>query len=1101
MTQSTRNRVIRALDLLATGLGPYVDRMMRAHSEAGQRWFQQWQQREHRPVSLQDPAFQLRVMASMWDTVFRSEMPRSARNLVDELREIRNQQAHWNEFSVDDVYRALDSMERLLAYIGAPEAEELGHAKNDLLRLRQRDNGGILSDDVLVKSRLTGLKPWREVVDPHQDVLRGRFSAAEFAADLYQVSLGQGSAEYADPAEFFNRTYLTNGLRGLLVSAARRLAGTGGDPIIDLQTTFGGGKTHCEIALWHLFSGSPVNELPPEVRGLLDEVDVPGNPPAVRRVALVGSKLAPGQPDKKADGTTVRTIWGELAWRLGGREGYQMVAAADQTSTNPGHNLDLLLARYRPCLILVDEWVGYARQLFRNERLPAGTFDAQFSFAHNLTEAVRATPNVLLVVSLPVGGDPGVGGTSSAVELGGPGGREALKRLRVVLGRIETPWQPASQEEGFEIVRRRLFRELTPEQRRHRSATARMFGDLYRNASTEFPAACRQAAYVEKIKAAYPIHPELFARLYEDWSALERFQLTRGVLRLLAGVVFALWEGGDQSPLILPASVPLAHPVVSTELINILEDNWRPVIDADVDGPNSLPAQLDNRLNHLGRHQAAHRVARAVFLGSAPRLGSATRGVDAARVRLGCALPGETLAAFGDALHRMSGQGTYFYADAGRYWYGLQPSVARLVRDQAEQLRRDDLAKVHAEIIRRLRIMQRDRSAFRLMHPAPASSADVPDDPTVRLVVLSPDKPHTVGSGESSALSAAHDLLDARGNQPREYRNCLVFLAADSQHLEELEAAAADYLAWAWVVSESGATGLNLDPTQTAQSQAKLADADRVVEDCLAQAYQWLLVPEQAEPTGPITWNCIRTEGQNRLTERASERLTRDGYLYLSYPPVLLRQRLDRELASLWRAGHVTVATLWEPFARYLYLPRLRDFEVLLESITAGAAAPSWQETFVLADGFESGRYLGLAVSDQPTVRATTLVIQPGLAAMQLGESAKPRSAKPEPEPASESTGTGGDTGTTPTDEDTQIAQLRYFHGTVVLNPTQLSRDFEKVTQEVVAQLASSPNTHVEVTVDITAHSPEGFADMTVRNVTENTTELGFDVGAGFEDG
>ena len=627
MTQSTRNQVNRALDLLAKGLGPYVDRMMRSRSEDGQRWFQQWQQRQSRPVSLQDPAFQLRVVADKWDTVFRSELPRSARNLIDELREVRNREAHRDEFSVEDAYRALDSMERLLTAIGAPEAEELGRAKNDLLRLRHRGDGGMVNEEVLVKSQLNGLKPWREVVDPHEDVLHGRFSAAEFAADLYQVSLGRGSAEYADPAEFFNRTYLTSGLRGLLVSAVRRLASAGGAPIIDLQTTFGGGKTHSEIALWHLFSGTPVDELSHGVRGVLNEADVTAQPPAVRRAALVGSKLAPGQPDRKPDGTTVRTMWGELAWQLGGQEGYQMVAAADQTATNPGHNLDLLLRRYRPCLILVDEWVSYVRQFFGNERLPAGTFDVQFSFAQTLTEAVRATPGVLLVLSLPVGGEPGAGGSGSAIELGGPGGREALKRLRAVLGRIETPWQPASQEEGFEIVRRRLFRELTSDQRRHRDATARAFGELYRHESAEFPASSREAAYIDKIKAAYPIHPELFARLYEDWLTLERFQLTRGVLRLLAGVIFALWEGGDQSPLILPASVLLAHPVVSTELVNILEDNWRPVIDTDVDGLTSLPAELDTRLSHLGRHQAAHRVARTVFLGSAPRFRSATRGV------------------------------------------------------------------------------------------------------------------------------------------------------------------------------------------------------------------------------------------------------------------------------------------------------------------------------------------------------------------------------------------------------------------------------------------------------------------------------------------
>ena len=373
----------------------------------------------------------------------------------------------------------------------------------------------------------------------------------------------------------------------------------------------------------------------------------------------------------------------------------------------------------------------------------------------------------------------------------------------------------------------------------------------------------------------------------------------------------------------------------------------------------------------------------------------------------------------------------------------------------------------------------------------------MPDDPTVRLVVLAPDKPHTAGSDESSALTAARQLLDARGTQPREYRNCLIFLAADSQHVEELEAAIADYLAWTWVVREAGATGLNLDPTQAAQSQVKLADADRVVVDCLRQTYQWLLVPEQVEPTAPITWNAIRVEGQNGPIERASERLVRDGYLYLSYPPVLLRQWLDTDLASLWRAGHVTVATLWEPFARYLYLPRLRDFNVLSETAATGAVASSWRETFAVADGVEGGRYLGLVIGKQ-TVSATTLVVQPELAAAQLGESERAHDA--ETGSGYQRSGRGGDTGKSPTYEDDRIAQPQYFHGTVTLDPTRLNRAFDKLTQEVVAHLTRLLSTQVEVTVEITAHNQDGFPDATVRSVTENARELGFEIGSGFEE-
>ncbi len=194
----------------------------------------------------------------------------------------------------------------------------------------------------------------------------------------------------------------------------------------------------------------------------------------------------------------------------------------------------------------------------------------------------------------------------------------------------------------------------------------------------------------------------------------------------------------------------------------------------------------------------------------------------------------------------------------------------------------------------------------------------------------------------------------------------------------------------------------------------------------------------------------------------------------------------------------MVVATLWEPFARYLYLPRLRDFNVLLETTAAGAAALSWREVFAVADGFENGRYLGLVVGDQPTVRATTLVIRPDLAAAQLGELAKFHGG--EPYPGSASVGTGGDAGTTQEDKGGRMIQPRYLRGTVTLDPTRLSRDFSKVAQEVVDQLTSLLGTQVEVTVELTAHNPEGFPGTTVRNVTENAAELGFEVGSGFED-
>ena len=238
--------------------------------------------------------------------------------------------------------------------------------------------------------------------------------------------------------------------------------------------------------------------------------------------------------------------------------------------------------------------------------------------AHRVGQGWRS--NCLLVISLPASDTTGSPhAQADDVEVGGQRGREALDRLRNVVGRVESSWRPASAEEGFEIVRRRLFEPLVdPAQFVDRDVVARAFCDLYRTQHQEFPPECRDADYEKRIKAAYPIHPEVFDRLYTDWSTLVKFQRTRGVLRLMAAVIHSLWEKGDRNPLILPANIPIDDPRVQFELTRYLSDNWVPVIEKDVDGPNSLPLRLDGEVPNLGKFAACRRVARTIYLGSAP---------------------------------------------------------------------------------------------------------------------------------------------------------------------------------------------------------------------------------------------------------------------------------------------------------------------------------------------------------------------------------------------------------------------------------------------------------------------------------------------------
>ena len=392
------------MDTLKSGLAPFVLReFINRHKGRSDQVLQQLLGEPVRDAkghfSNMDAAALLRVMWESWNEVYRDTLGHAERSLVSELRDIRNRWAHQESFSSDDAYRALDSTHRLLTAVSSPEAGEIENMKMELLRVRfdeQARTQRRRTPGTAIENQATGgLAPWREVVSPHQDVASGRYQQAEFAADLWQVHLGEGSPEYLDPSEFFRRTYLTDSLKQLLGGAVQRLAGMGGDPVVQLQTNFGGGKTHSMLALYHLFSGTTVSELS-GMDAIMQETEVAALP-SVNRVVLVGNRISPGNPVSKTDGTEVRTLWGEIAWQLGqavggeaeARRAYERIRADDERATNPGDALRELLNEYGPSLILIDEWVAYARQLHDEGDLPAGSFETQFTFAQALSESAK----------------------------------------------------------------------------------------------------------------------------------------------------------------------------------------------------------------------------------------------------------------------------------------------------------------------------------------------------------------------------------------------------------------------------------------------------------------------------------------------------------------------------------------------------------------------------------------------------------------------------------------------------------------------------------------------------------------------------------------
>jgi predicted AAA+ superfamily ATPase len=936
-------------------------------------------------------------------------------------------------------------------------------------------------------------KPWREVATPHPDVATGRYRQAEFAADLAQVLSGKAEAEYQDPAEFFARTYLTEGMRLLLTSAVRRVAGTGGEPVVELKTAFGGGKTHTMLALYHLLRGQAPVEKMAGAADLLKAAGVKQLPKAQLAV-LVGTALDPtkARPVKGLRKVQTRTLWGEMAAQLGGAEGYALVENADKEGVSPGADtLVDLFEQFGPAVVLIDELVAYCRNIYGVNGLPAGSFDANMTFVQALTEAVKRSPSSQVVASVP----------ESDMEIGGEAGQAALARLEHIFGRLEAVWKPVGVLEGFEIVRRRLFTPLKDEAAREEAC--REFARMYTSAdAADFPPDSREGSYLDRLRGAYPIHPEFFDRLYDDWSTLERFQRTRGVLRLMAAVIHELWTRDDHSAMILPGSIPLEAQPVREELTRYLPDGWDAVVDKDVDGPRSEPRKIDESNPRLGAHLAARKVARAIFLGSAPSVRQQNvRGIEDVRVRLAVAQPGEPLAVYNDALSRLADRLTYLYQGNKRYWYDTQPNLRRTMEDRAGRL---DKEEVQAEIERRLRAV-RDRGDFHAVHIF-SNSGDVPDEQEVRLVVLGPNLPYHRTRRDNAALEAAISTLHQRGNSPRNYANMLVFVAADEDLVGGLDQEVRRYLAWKSIVDDTEA--LNLDGHQSKQAAQNLERSDETVDLRVHEAYAWLLVPTQ-EGTNPVEWEAVRIAGGSEsFVIKASKKLKSSEQLITRWSPALLRMELDR---WLWKdAAHLSVKKLWDYLARYVYLPRLRDADVLIEAIKDGAARRDYfaYATAATDDDHYQGLMIG-GLTGPVYLDEASVLVKPEVAQAQLDAQATAREAAAAAKAAGTTPHTGKTgplgvkNGTATTTGSTTVItpadnKPRRFHGTVKLDETRVSRDAGRIYDEVIHHLVSQLGAEVDVTLEIHARLPDGAPDNVVRTVTENAKTLKFD-GYGFE--
>ena len=515
-------------------------------------------------------------------------------------------------------------------------------------------------------------------------------------------------------------------------------------------------------------------------------------------------------------------------------------------------------------------------------------------------------------------------------------------------------------------------------------------------------------------------------------------------------------------------------------------------MDKDVDGERSEPRAIDASLPRFGEISAARRVARTIFMGSAPH-GSeqAVRGREEMRIRLGVVQPDEQVAVFNDATRRLTDRLTHLYTRAQRYWYDTHPNLRRTMEDRAAKLEPEVVA---TEIIRRLRQQTQRRGDFKAVHPCP-SSADVPDESTTRLVILPPATGHQARMQNSAALTTALEILDKRGDIPRTYRNMLIFVAPDTGEWGPLERETRRYLAWDSIIQEVEA--LNLDANQRREAARGKEQSNDTVGTRLNEAYSWLLVPTQ-EGTEPIVWEATRISGSdNNPVAKAVAKVRNDQQLISEWSPVLLKMELDN---WLWKdESHISLKRVWECLATYLYLSRLRDSDVLLATVREGIKTKDFGYANSVDD---TGQYNGLqfgSVDGSIYLEEPSVLVKPDVAAKQLEADAE---EQPEAEPPPGFDGKegqssydtsggqteGAETGTT----SPQAASPKRFYGAVNLEPIRAGRDAQQVIEEVLQHLTGLLGATVEVTMEIAAKVSDGIPDEVVRTVTENCRTLRF---------
>jgi len=519
------------------------------------------------------------------------------------------------------------------------------------------------------------MKTFTSVAIPHEDILKGRLTMDVFAADLWEVYKGRAPAEYQDPDIFFKKTYLTKGLQNLLEMMEKRLQGEGGDPVIQLQTPFGGGKTHALIALYHKAKEKGYN------------------------VAVIdGTALDPRET----------IIWEELERQLTGK------VEKLKGETSPGkEKIREVIDSCQPCLILMDEILTYATKA-AGIKIGDTTLSAQLlAFIQELTGAVKTTEQSLLIITLP----------SSVLEHYDESAEKLFQQLKKIAGRMEKIYSPVQEDEIYHVVRRRLFSQIDEGEAKE------IIEEFLNYAEKEkiFPEGVEKADYREKFIKSYPFQPEVIDVLYKRWGSFPSFQRTRGVLRFLSLVVYSLRDA--KIPFIRLCDVDLENDEIRRELINHIGHEFDSVIAQDITSSDSGAKKVDKGLgSSYLPYSFGTKVATTIFMYSFS--GGPEKGCGVNEIKMSSAEMDAPSSIVVEAISKLEENLFYLQYD-GRYYFSNEPNLNRILLTKMDGISENVLLEKEKQLL-----SENVRKNYFEIYIWPSNSKDVPDSPNLKLVIM-----------------------------------------------------------------------------------------------------------------------------------------------------------------------------------------------------------------------------------------------------------------------------------------------------------------------------------------------------------------------------